>query len=268
MGDVGAPPDERLTTLWFTTKLDFGEIKKKRMSQALKARTLALAALSLFATGCSSTNITQVRVINALSDSPALDVYINTTQITASLAFPQVQPGPPDYRGAPSGTVMLEAFNAGTTSNPILNTGTSLTLNGTTQYTLVLDGYYNSAGVVAITDNNTIPTSGNVEFRIINASTRAPKGGVDVYIVPPNTDITKYTPQISALSNGQGSNYQSLTYTADGYSVIVTANGGKTPLVNQSLARPSASITTLVLVDNPGGNNGMSQTPVVLDDVN
>jgi Domain of unknown function (DUF4397) len=238
------------------------------MSQVLKARTLALAALSLLTVGCSSTNLTQVRVINALSDAPALDVYINTTQITASVAFTQVQPSPPDYRGAPSGTIMLEVFNAGATTDPILNTGTNLTLNGTTQYTLVLDGYYNSPGVVAITDNNTIPTSGNVEFRVIDASTRTPKGGVDVYIVPPDTDITKYTPQISALNNGQGSNYQSLPYTANGYSVIVTANGGKTPLVNQPLTRPSASITTLVLVDNLGGNNGMSQTPVILDDVN
>jgi hypothetical protein len=240
------------------------------MSRSLKARTLALAALSIFTASCASTYQTQVRVINALSDAPALDVYINTTQITAGLGFTQVQPAPPTYRGAPSGNDTIAVFNAGSTVNPILEiTGDNAILNGSTQYTVILDGFYESPTAVAITDNNAVPTSNMVEYRIINAAPDSPTGGVDVYIVPPGADITQYTPQITALFNGQGSLYQSLPFVAAGYAVIVTAPGGKTALVNQPSNRPAGSITTMVLVNNLGGiNGGMSRTPVVLNDVN
>jgi hypothetical protein len=121
---------------------------------------------------------------------------------------------------------------------------------------------------LVLTDNNTVPTSGNVEFRIINASPNSPAGGVDVYIVPPGTDITDYTPQISALGYGQRSIYQSVPFLSSGYAVIVTAYLKKTALISQPFTSQSESITTVVLVDNQGGNNGMSQTPLVLNDLN
>ncbi len=44
------------------------------------------------------------------------------------------------------------------------------------------------------TDNNTAPTAGDVEFRVINASPSSPGGLVDVYIVPPGTDIGGLAP--------------------------------------------------------------------------
>jgi len=116
------------------------------------------------------------------------------------------------------------------------------------------------------------PTAGNLEFRIVNASLSSPSNGVDVYIVPPGTDITNYTPQITALGSGQGSGYQPVPFIAGGYQLVVTANLKKIPLIPpQTSAAPTGSITTMVLIDNPilnGGNNGMSQTPLVLNDVN
>ena len=53
----------------------------------------------------------------------------------------------------------------------------------------------------------------------------------------------------------------------NGYSVILTANGNKTPLFNPpyGIAPPTGSIRTLVLVDLQGGG-AMSQTPLVLND--
>jgi hypothetical protein len=90
---------------------------------------------------------------------------------------------------------------------------------------------------------------------------------VDVYIVPPGTDITNVTPQISGLgSSTQASSYASLT--AATYAVIVTASGNKTPLVNQNYTLVSGQIRTLVLIDNLGGGNGMSTFPLELSDLN
>jgi hypothetical protein len=247
------------------------------MSRLLKTLPLAfaLAALSVLAIitiSCSTTSSSQaeVRVVNAIPDSPAVDIYINGTKTITNLPFNTVQPDttPATYVITAGGSATIQGFPTGSTTNPIPPNG-AISLSGATQYTVVAIGLeLNDSPPLVLADNNTVPTSGNVEFRIVNASPSSPTGGVDVYIVPPNSDITNYTPQISALGNGQGSDYQSLTFAAVGYAVIVTANLGKTPLIKQTYIPQSASITTLVLVDNAGGNNGMSTTPLQLNDLN
>jgi len=234
---------------------------------------LALAALSIFTTGCGSTSSTaQIRVINAIPDSGPVDIHVNGTRIVSSLQFGGVYPTPTTpatYQPVFSGNATIQGFAPGDTINPISPIGT-LSLNGSTQYTVVAVGLeLNDSPPLLLTDDNTAPTSGNVEFRIVNASLSSPAGGVDVYIVPPaDTDLTNFAPQISGLGNGQASAYQSLNFITGGYAVIVTANGSKTALIKQPSASQSGSITTLVLVDNLGGNNGMSQTPLVLQDLN
>jgi Domain of unknown function (DUF4397) len=242
------------------------------MSRSLKALplTLALAALSIFAIGCASSNQAQIRVINAIPDSGPVDVYVNGTKIITNLPFNTVQPAttPASYLAVISGSDTMQSFPPGDTINPISPSGV-LSLNGSTQYTVVGVGLeLNESAPLLLTDDNTVPTSGNVEFRIVNASLSSPTGGVDVYIVPPGTDITKFTPQISGLGNGQASAYQSLDFITSGYAVIVTANLSKKALITQPPTSQSGSITALVLVDNLGGNNGMSQTPLVLHDLN
>src|SRR6266446_3302061 len=164
---------------------------------------LALAALSTFATTCGSSSQSQVRVVHAISAGLALDINVNTTKVFTNIAFGGVQPTPPAYTKVASGRVTLEAVDTGTTTAVIANTSASL--SGSSQYTVVLTGFRNSTDINAptfhtITDNNAAPTSGNVEFRIIDASPSSP-GTVDVYIVPPGTDITppSVQPQISGL---------------------------------------------------------------------
>jgi hypothetical protein len=232
---------------------------------------LAFAALSVITTSCGSTiNVAQVRVVNAIPDSQPTDIVVNGGRIVPSLAFDTVRPNttPASYFQVQSGTDRIQGFAPGDTTNPISPIGTVL-LNGSTQYTLIAVGLeLTESAPLVLVDNNTVPTSGNVEFRVVNVSLSSPQNGVDVYFVPPGTDITQFTPQISALSNGQSSPYQSLSFIAGGYDMIVTANGGKTPLISQPCGAQSGSIATMVLVDNAPGNNGMSTTPLVLNDLN
>jgi hypothetical protein len=244
-------------------------MKMSRMLPALPA-TLALAALSIITTSCGSTNQAQVRVINAMPDSGPTDIYVNGTRIIPDLTFGTVQPNttPATYFSISSGTNTIQGFLPGDITNPISPVGTLL-LNGSTQYTVIAVGLeLNEEPPLLLVDDNTVPVSDNVEFRIINVSPSSPPNGVDVYIVPPGTDITSYTPQISSLGNEQTSPYQSLPFIAGGYAVIVTANLSKTPLITEPATSQSGSIATMVLVDNPGGNNGMSRTPLVLQDLN
>jgi hypothetical protein len=252
---------------------------ENNMFRLLKALplTLSLAVLSIFAISCGSGSQSQIRVVHAISNGPALDVNVNATKVFTNIAFGGVQPIPPAYTKVPSGGVTIQAFDTGTTTNPIFGTnGVTANFSSSSQYTIVLAGILNGTGTNAlaalqITDNNSAPTSGNVEFRIIHAS---PSGTtpVDVYIVPPGTDITNVTPQIGGsnpLAYQQASTYVSIGFSTNGYSVILTANGSKTPLFNPpyGIAPPTGSIRTLVLVDLQNGG-AMSPTPTVLSDLN
>lgn len=246
-------------------------MKMSGLSKALPVvLSLFLITISCGSSRTSST-LTQVRVINAVADGPILDVYVNGSKVVGGLAFAAVQPAttPASYVNVSAGSVYVQGFTTGSNVNPIAPIGT-VTLATNTQYTMVAVGpELNQAPPVLLADNNTPPMGTNVEFRIINASPSSPIGGVDVYIVPPTvTDLTNYTPQITALPNGQGTAYQSLPYLAGGYNVIFTQAGFKTPLITQPATANASSITTMVILDNIGGINGMSTTPLVLNDLN
>ncbi len=251
-----------------TTKTAFLENNMFRFLKALPV-TLALAALSIFAASCGSGSQSQIRVVNAIPDVPnntPLDIDVNGTKVITALAFPNFQPSS-GYTKVASGSVTIAALDTGTTTQVLSSTGT---LSGSTQYTVVLAGFKANPSAVQITDNNSASTSGNIEFRIIHAS---PSGTtpVDVYIVPPGTDITNVTPQVGGanpLAYTQASVYVSVAFAANGYAVIVTPSGNKVPIVNQNYTPPTGSIRTLVLVDNAGGGNGMSTLPVELSDLN
>jgi hypothetical protein len=255
------------------------------MSRLLQAFALALAvaALSAFATSCGSSYSAQMRVLNAMPDSQAVDVEVNGTKAFSKLQFTDFAPAPqPGYVTVPSGGITVKAFLTGTSTTAPPTS--SFTVNGSTQYTVILEGFNrDTVGIdapiaVPYTDNNTAPAAGKLEFRVINASPSGPKtapgAAVDVYFEPNpfNGDITNLTPQISGLGYTQGSAYQTLTANAQGsgFQVIVTASGDKTALIQQNYPSGTSggTITTLVLVDvaNPGGQ--MSPTPLLLNDLN
>jgi hypothetical protein len=243
------------------------------MFRLLKALpfTLALASLCFFAASCGSSSQSQIRVVNAIPDSSSagLDFDVNKTKEATAIQFDGVQPTPPAYTKASSGSVTFQAYVTGTTTNPLFGAnGVTGSLSGSSAYTIILSGFTSNPTVLTKTDNNAAPASGNIEFRIIHSSS-SNQSPVDVYIVPPGTDITNVNPQISGLAYQQASSYQSLGFPTNGYDIIVTANGNKTPLNNFVFFynSPQNSIRTMVLVDVPGGGQ-MSPTPVVLNDLN
>jgi len=241
------------------------------MFRLLKALplTLALATLCLFAPGCSSGNNAQLRLIDAVANSPALDVTVNTTKVFSNITPGSYQPTPPAYNSASSGSDTLEALNTGSTSVYIANSMTSL--SGSGQYTILMTGCNGCAGTSAptfwsVSDNNTAPTTGNVEFRIINASVDSlsqSAGGLDIYIIPPGTGIQGLSPQVSGLTLGQGSAYQSLNFASSGYELVVTPHGSQNPFFNNTYQPPTGSIRTMVIMDS--GN--VISSFLVLDDL-
>lgn len=245
-------------------------MSRSRSTPALLA-VLAIAALCLITISCSTTNLASIRIINAMSDSQPTDIYINNAKVASSLAFGSIFPTPgtvANYETIQSGSETIDGYPPGDTTNPISPIGT-FSLNGSTDYTIIAAGLAESESLpLIIEDDNITPSAGTLEYRIINASFNSPQGGVDVYFVPPGTDLTNYAPQITKLAYGQASPYEPLKFLSSGYSVIVTKNGFKNPLITETATPPVGSITTIVLIDNVGGNNGLSQTPLILNDLN
>ncbi len=225
--------------------------------------TLALAVLCFFGDGCGSSNSSQVRFVHAIRDGGPLDVDVNTTKIFTNVAFLGFQPAS-GYSKVASGSVTIAGLTTGTTTQVFSSTA-SLSSG---QYTLVATGSEsgtNGAGVnlLSIADNNAAPATGNVEFRVIDASQTG--GTVDVYILAnPVSGGIQPPATISGLAYTQASGYISLPYNSNGsgYTMYVTSSGTTNPLFSQTLNTPTASIRTLVLTDV---QNGGSINPVALE---
>jgi hypothetical protein len=229
----------------------------RRLFKALPV-VLSLASLCLlgvFAASCGSSGSAKVRLVDAISDgNTGLDVDVNGTKAFTNITFASpVQPTPPAYMSVPSGAVTLEAVDTGTTTAVIANTNASF--SGSAQYTELMTGFTNGSGTSAptfwtISDNNTAPVAGNVEFRIINGATNSIplSGGLDVYIVQPGQGLG--TPQVSGLTLGQGSAYITENFNAAGYTVYVTPHGIQNVFFNITYQTPTGSIRTLVILDS------------------
>jgi hypothetical protein len=242
------------------------------MSRLSKAPylVLALAALGIF-TSCSSSTA-HVRIVNAISDAQAsLDVDVNGTKITGStpIPFQGIFPSAGSaatYASVSSGTDTIAAFLTNTTGSPVSQC-TSCSLSSSTEYTVILDGLAANGStnqVAILTDNNTAPTTGSLEFRVIDGSYYTPSGGFDVYLTPPSGDITGITPQTITL--GEATSYVTLANAS--YNVVVTPHGNPTADVNFNLAEADGSIRTVVIVDNSGGGSGPASIPLVFTDLN
>jgi len=256
------------------------------MLRLLKALplTLAIAAVSIVATSCGSNNGTKARFVNAIENTlqygGALDVEVNGTQQFSNVTF--ASPGS-TYIPIPSGNVTIEGFESPGVTTPVFTDST--TLSSGTEYTEVATGFAIGTGgqvaLLSLSDDNSAPEHGTLNFRVINAAYNAsssPNGSVDIWIEPTPYNFSLSQPAtIRDLAYQSASGYVNVSYNpdAEGFTVFVNTVGlgaeVGTPLilpyaisVNGSLS--SASVCTLVLVDSPNSNS--MSTPILLDDSN
>ncbi|MFZ0799925.1 MAG: DUF4397 domain-containing protein [Terriglobales bacterium] len=249
------------------------------MSRLLKALplTLALAALSIFAASCNSSNPAQARFVNAVPDTDqygtAVDIEFNGTKDFTDVGFFAHLPAS-GYTSVPSGNNTIEGFETSTTSEIF---SSNVFLNPGSQYTMVATGpgtNINKIALISAVENNTAPAPGKVEFRVINASPSGPSG-VDIYIVPVGGSVAPPA-TIANLAYTSTSSYVTLPYNSnivDGanYTMFVTATGTTTPiLITQSLSAGTSSegaIRTLVLTDQQNMDQ-LNPLAIVLNDFN
>jgi hypothetical protein len=255
---------------------------EKNMPRPLKALPLALALATLivfaaFLASCSSTNTSQARFVNAVSDSQNMDIAFNGTKKIFNV--PVNQANASTYISVPAGSVAVEGFAAG--SNTVAFQSQTVTLNSGKQYTLAAAGKIaGSVTVLNFVDTNTAPANGTVNFRVINSSSDGPSGGgqaVDVYILPnPVTctlGTTNCTPAVTNLGFGSASNYVPISFNSggSGWQMIVTVTGSTSPYFNDTLGNVGSTtvgaVCTLVLTDTQGGAQ-MNISPLKLNDLN
>jgi hypothetical protein len=244
----------------------------------------AVGALILIGTSCGSGGSAQIRVVNAISYSGTyvpFDVYvnnslINSTALSYSSVFPsQPHSGPATYTGVPSGSDSIGIYDSPQSTSPPTNpifAPVTESLSGGAQYTLLLAGRIHSPApnaptVYMFTDNNTAPASGNLLFRIIDASVNPPPtGGFSVYIYQTSGGIPA-SPQISGLMLGSLMTYSPAWVASASYSVTVAYSNG-TQFYTYTLPSPNnQQITTLVIQDLESGN-AVEALPIVMTDLN
>ncbi len=240
--------------------------------------TLALAALSLFSAGCSSSSPAQIRFVHTIQDAGPLDIEVNGTQEFTSVSFLGVQPNQPGYTSVASGNDTMEGFLTGTTTEAFTD---SVSWGAGTQHTMIATGFSktgaNGSNVVllSVPDNNSAPPAGDVEFRVIHASPSGPPL-VDVYIALNPSPGPQLPITFQGLAYMQASKYFAIAFNPNnatnppGYTVYVTISGTTPPsVIFSEEINPSnaGAIRTLVLTDVQNGTT-MQQSFLELSDMN
>jgi len=236
-----------------------------RLSKVLPlALAVVVVALAIFLASCTSSN-TQYRIFNAMAFNPqyAVDIYVGVVP-PASPTFSDVglestEPGSSGYQKVSAGADTTEVFQTGTTSSPYFNG--ALNLGAGNSYTVVLSGNGVGAPFAAqvVTDTNPTPTSGEVEFRILDFSPST-QAAVDVYVDDPQFGCchTKVGSDLSYPSSTGGGSFNSGyanvgVPTSNKLGVYVTYTGGTEVIASTSYGVDVGQLYTVVLLDQSSG---------------
>jgi Domain of unknown function (DUF4397) len=262
-----------------TTKLPL----EKPMRSFLKPLflLLALAFVSVFLISCNSNSSVQARFVNAIylnggSYNGSLDVEFNGTKDFTNVTFPNASAS--SYKAIPGGNVTILGLAYNTTTQVFSE---NTTLNGGTDYTIVASGQAGGTGndvfLNAFADNNTVPATGTVNFRVINASDIATS--VDVYIEPSPFTGTLGQNGVTAtftISENAASTYVNLPWNSGGggWTIYVTPAGNPGGLYFPGFntgnfgGTGTDAIRTIVLTNDVNAPATLSSQPLVLADLN
>ncbi len=203
-------------------------------------------------TGCGSSS-NQLRVLQGSPFQSSVNVLVNGNMTGSSVSYGTATA----YFSAGSSSPHLQ-IELPTSTTPILDQ--NLSLSGSNSTFVLVTSSNNFTGFV-ISDNNSSPSSGNANVRLLNASPNLT--GADVYIVQPPNSITSVNATVSGLGFQNASGYQSLA--AGTYEVFFAFPGTKTVAADSGQFTLSAGqVRTVAAIANV--NNGSNA--VVLADLN
>jgi hypothetical protein len=181
-------------------------------------RIASVAAILSILSGCqaivSSPPVSQVRIITASPDAPALDIYQGDTALTFNLGSGTIT----SYIPLSAGNYTINAETAG--SRQILSTSKAI-FAPSTQYTVLIGNSASSLQQLTLTDQSQPAPTGQISLRFINQATRT--GAVDIYLVPAGQKSTAVTPLVTGVAFGANTGY--LNVPAGTYSLVMLPAG-------------------------------------------
>jgi hypothetical protein len=206
-----------------------------------------IAGLALFATSCGSSNNAHLRLLNAMVTQSSLNMLIDGNTVDSNIGYATAS----SYTSVSSGSRHVQVEPAGS-STPVIDTTQSVA-SGNNITVLAYLNASNSNSSAFLIDNNSAPSSGNFNIRIIDAAPAAGSQGADVYVVTSGTNISGVNPNFSALQdNGSPSSYLSLA--AGNYDIYFAYPNTKQEIAQSlQVAFGAGQVRTVLLLNSPSG---------------
>ena len=165
------------------------------LSKTRAALALALTTPLLLLGGCGNEEAqdAQVRLVNATTEYPTMDLYTENSKGESSLFINDTPTyGVSGYEGLFGGTYTFKVLGAGSSS-----AATSVAGSVTKQDHFAIVAYQSGGAATAllIPEEEDAPASGNAKVRVLNAAS-SEVGGVDVYVTSSQCNaLTTPTPR-------------------------------------------------------------------------
>jgi hypothetical protein len=242
------------------------------IAASVGALTLALA-LSACQSIAKSYQYSLVRVIDASTNAPALNVFVGGTEMAANIGDGTIT----SYGTLPTSSAMAIVVKDATatstsTSSTLLSTTTSI-VTGAHYSLLVADSSTSTSSYTlsVLEDQHTAAASGQSAFRFINEATNT--GAVDIYVVPSTTTLAKTAALETDLTVGTVTKY--VSFASQTVTIVIVPTGttvtGTTALTDEytssSLTLTGGEVRTVLIVDSKL-TSAPTFTAVIADDMN
>jgi len=214
--------------------------------------------------GSDSTPTTDVRVVHASSDAPAVNVRVNGDVVVSGADFKQAAVFKPD-----AGVASIEVDGLlpdGATATVIEADGVSL--RSDTNYDVIAVGKVGDDTIepLILSDTGERDSADSVRLRVAHLSPDAQNaagGAVDVYVTAPGADLATAAPAVTFEFKGSAG---PLEVPAGDYQVRVTPTGDPNTVVYDSGTVPLPAGADLLVgaVDNTGVNSDASPISLIV----
>lgn len=221
------------------------------------ATCLLVTTIALLTNSCNSnSNNAQLRVLQASADeATTLNVLLDDNTVFSNLVLGT----PSNYMSETLGSRHLQV-EPSDSSTPLIDE--TVTLDSSTNYTLITANVASSLTPILLTDSQTTPASGDFQLRFVNGAPSA--GPVDCYLLAAGTAVGGAGPTVASIGFTGASAYQSMPGGA--YDVVFTQAGFPGVQYAQLSSVDFSSGQNRTVVLTPNGLGGYSA--VSLNDLN
>ena len=212
---------------------------------ALLALLLALPLALLFASGCqsvqsSSVSQTEVRVIDASYNAPAINVDIGTTPIATNIGAATFT----NYAFLPPQNATAYVTPVGATK-PTAQASAELEV-AQMHSVYITDTTNGGYSATILLDQASAAPAGYFSIRFLQQALST--GAVDIYIVPSNSTLADSKPLFADVAPGSVVGYANVL--AGSYTIVITPAGSiKTPYSSSQIQFTAGQVRTVLIMD-------------------